>query len=382
MKAGMNLHNEFFIDCRNVQTGKVEQYKAYNLITDAGIEVFLEALFACQTRWSGDYLMSEVWGAYIHVGEGDAVPDKEDTSLNDEIFNREAETYSTDWDLDTTTATHARRIVIFPEEYVGKNFREVGLSGGSDLHTRALIEDAEGNPITIEKTEFMEVTITVYVYLQLEHDISGDFAFVDGADGNAIKRLFTDELPLNANQDWTLVAGDSDQAIDVENDGAIVGNQLGTSGIEVQDMSENINFEERKVVFPLRFQTADANGTVKELGFFWRVDDRPVFRGVLPFANWTGKDFEAEELGMGTGSEETYSANWDEIVEDSETVYWGGEEKTKDTDYTINYSLGQVTATVPDGEAITMDYSVEYIPKDDQHVLDVEFEFHLNPNPE
>ena len=63
-----------------------------------------------------------------------------------------------------------RKIVLNPEEYVGQTITEVGIAFGStasNLVTHAMLKDAEGNPISITKSDTDVVTIYATVFVTL-----------------------------------------------------------------------------------------------------------------------------------------------------------------------------------------------------------------------
>jgi hypothetical protein len=102
----------------------------------------------------------------------------------------------------------------------------------------------------------------------------------------------------------------------------------------------------------------------------------PIFRSVVPIPGvWDGYTSEGEELGTGDGVETVFTTKWSPIVEDSETIYVDGVAQTKNTDYTINYETGEIVFTIApaEGTAVSVDYSILFIPKDENHVLDVSF---------
>lgn len=103
---------------------------------------------------------------YCQLGSGSTAPSTSDTALVSRLWSVEYSTYA----IDSTSADGLSRTwvytYVFPanSSYVG-TIREVGLSASSsgDINTHALVVDAEGQPISIDKTYLDEVTITAKI---------------------------------------------------------------------------------------------------------------------------------------------------------------------------------------------------------------------------
>ena len=103
---------------------------------------------------------------YCQLGSGSTAPSTSDTALTSKLWDVEYSTY----EIDNTSADGLSRTwkytYIFPanSSYVG-TIREVGLSASSSgsINTHALVVDAEGQPISIDKTYLDEVTITAKI---------------------------------------------------------------------------------------------------------------------------------------------------------------------------------------------------------------------------
>lgn len=103
---------------------------------------------------------------YCQLGSGSTAPSTSDTALASMLWSVEYSTYA----IDSTSADGLSRTwkytYIFPanSSYVG-TIREVGLSAASSgsINTHALVVDAEGQPISIDKTYLDEVTITAKI---------------------------------------------------------------------------------------------------------------------------------------------------------------------------------------------------------------------------
>lgn len=103
---------------------------------------------------------------YCQLGSGSNVPSSSDTALASRLWGVAKSTYK----ISETSADGLSRTwtytYLFPanSSYVGV-VREVGLSANAsgNINTHALVVDAEGNPISINKTYLDEITITAKI---------------------------------------------------------------------------------------------------------------------------------------------------------------------------------------------------------------------------
>lgn len=117
-----------------------------------------------------------VYFNYINVGSGTAEPLPTDTDLTQHRLQKIASSAS--WDL-SQVKTGGTGICVFTgscrietNELVGINISEVGL-GGNGLVTKALLKDANGNPLVIAKTNTMTVDIYATAFLTVPETVSG-----------------------------------------------------------------------------------------------------------------------------------------------------------------------------------------------------------------
>lgn len=121
---------------------------------------------------------------YCQLGSGSTVPSSSDTALASRLWGVAYSTYA----IDGTSADGLSRTwkytYLFPanSSYVG-TIREVGLSAWSSgsIYTHALVVDAEGQPISINKTYLDEVTITAKITITRPSWQSGQtWSFMSG----------------------------------------------------------------------------------------------------------------------------------------------------------------------------------------------------------
>lgn len=164
IKAPTTIHNHFDFQLINAEGQVVQTAYAENLVTD----LFWRRWFTYnQQSYQGTYI-----GA-IAIGTGTTPPESSDTQLTRRLAMADASLTSYDFNEPATlvfTATFAAS-----ENIVG-DIAEVGLLtntinyvANNYLLTHALLQDAEGNPIIIHKsdTDVLIVTATIYISITL-----------------------------------------------------------------------------------------------------------------------------------------------------------------------------------------------------------------------
>ena len=153
---GVKLHNRFDAVLTDAKTGEVRQVaKAENVVLDQFFNIY--------------------WASYTNtsclcLGTGTGTPKTTDTNL----FNRVSTTNVGYGTLNRLSRTEWSKTYTYTytENQVNYTLTEVGLgldhaSQNYPLLTHAMFTDAEGNPISIIKTNSDRLTITATVYLTL-----------------------------------------------------------------------------------------------------------------------------------------------------------------------------------------------------------------------
>ena len=156
------IHNRFDIEVRDAATGELKQRaRAYNLICDT----FWDRLLPDQT---GTEWTSSEYFNYVLFGGGSGTPSASDTQLFEKIGSKNAFAGTTTYSADYNTGVYYRQTVVTlqAEEYVGETLTEVGIAY-DDTHivTHALLQDMNGNPISIEKTDTDVIKIYAIVFV-------------------------------------------------------------------------------------------------------------------------------------------------------------------------------------------------------------------------
>jgi len=166
VKQNIKIHNRFDVFSRNINTGVETQ-------TGWGENILLDQIY---TRLCG----GSSYFANINFGTGTGAPSATRTSLFTHLGTKTA--VNEELVKAIPISSWKRKIVLNPEEYVGQTITEVGIARGSAssyLMTHAMIKDAEGNPISITKTDTEVVTIYATVYVTFDTSIDIDWLGVN-----------------------------------------------------------------------------------------------------------------------------------------------------------------------------------------------------------
>lgn len=160
----VKLHNHFKIYTENVKTKEVALAgRAENVVLNRYYTRILDRINLYSAR---DF--SEFGVTSINVGTGTTPPTVEDTSLASYLGNKILENRKWNYIKENKTWEVTCTVTIGATEMNGNTITEIGLSRSSyssGLITRALIKDAQGNPIGIEKTNDIALNIQVVYYV-------------------------------------------------------------------------------------------------------------------------------------------------------------------------------------------------------------------------
>lgn len=153
--ASFGIHNRFDIEVLDAETGDIKQEaKAYNVICDQ-----------LWTRWAE----KQKYFTYIHYGSGTGTPSATDTALFNYVGGQEATNETASIDYESGVFSLRKQIQLAAGTAVGVTITEVGIAYGSSssyLCTHAMLQDMNGNRVSIAKTDTDVVNIyaTVYVH--------------------------------------------------------------------------------------------------------------------------------------------------------------------------------------------------------------------------
>ena len=168
----VGIHNRFDIEVIDAKTGEIKQKaKAENVI--------LNRFWNCLAPgWrAGDRIYASYF-RYLFYGSGTGTPQSTDSTLfshvgvkdfigNDHYYNTSG--YTFDYRPAAGIYSAKRQTQFSESEAVGVNFTEVGIGYGTasnNLCTHAMLQDMNGNPISILKTntDIINIYATVYIH--------------------------------------------------------------------------------------------------------------------------------------------------------------------------------------------------------------------------
>ena len=163
-KSYIGIKTEYTLTLRNILTGKKKSIKTHNILTMYGIYNLVGHL----PYYSNGY-SCEVSSVYFGTGSG--TPAVSDTTMFTPAFSAgtgDSNVKRTFGSMEIISENERKFNVTFvipPSDSYSANITELGLAGGGHLYTHALIMDSEGNPISINKTNIDELTVSVDFYV-------------------------------------------------------------------------------------------------------------------------------------------------------------------------------------------------------------------------
>lgn len=295
--AKTNIRNRFDIECKDIRTGEVQKFQAHNIVLDQ--------------MWSR-LVNFQTYFSYIRFGTGTGALNPARTSLFNDSGGKSATSVSRLRAL--PTSRWMRQIVINPEEYVGHELTEVGVaygSGSTDLVTHAFLEDSEGNPISIVKTDTMVVTIyaTIFIELgELTDMYGGQWRWVMPPSSNQLINYLTGYASYPTQRfRVTRARGFAPEF----HEGVAPTSHGRSSDILVADWSKDA--ANKRVTTPVRrLGISDGNGEIRGFGL-GSSDVLGTFRGQFPIPGvFTGHIIEGEPVDVGDGETTGFNLQWND----------------------------------------------------------------------
>ena len=307
-----SIHNRFDVEVVDSKTGKIKaKAEAFNVI--------------CNNLWT-QLLAPGTYFNAIHYGTGTGTPSASDSSLfsfSGALSSFKETTYGADI-LNGTTWCR-RQVRLEPSEAVGVTISEVGIAYSTSqnaLCTHAMLQDMNGNPVSITKTntDIINIYATVFAHHSVFNDGSGViFPYHHIKDGSdKIDPLFRWLLGV----DWT-TSGNYNQQIEVAlvNYGAsnpAMRTTNGLDGTKQTHVTPSYSIAERKVSYTIS-QLAIDRGNLSSgiMGIvFYAYNYGVDFRGndVLYLNSdgnwWPGSSVTGESIGTGDGVTTDFSTKF------------------------------------------------------------------------
>lgn len=154
-----SIHNRFDVEVLDAATGELKQKaRGFNVICDA---LWDRLLYTSDGRW-----LPRRYFNYVLYGSGSGTPSASDAALFNKIGALSVSDITVSVDRVNSVASGQAVVTIQAEEAVGETITEVGI-GYDQTHvaTHALLEDMNGNPISIVKTAADVIKIYATIFL-------------------------------------------------------------------------------------------------------------------------------------------------------------------------------------------------------------------------
>ena len=331
VKGNSVLHNRFDIVCRNAKTGEVVQRgQAENIILD---------------RMYDRLCNFNTYFVNILFGTGTGTPSASDTALFNKLGYKAAE------DVEIVrsypNSKWVRKIRLESSEYNDSTITEVGISNETtNVNTHAMITDSEGNSLSITKNSLMVIDIYATVFINIPNVDSGLFYASNGwrdyltggsAPSNVIKVATTkyDENPSESLYGYSQTAT---RTVDVDN---------------------------KRVTVATRLEAGTFN---KDIGIVMWLGTGLAIK--LPRTDiYEGTQRNNIQIGVGDGTKTKFPIpnllfeNLVVTVDDVTNTDW-----TLNDDNEVEFDTAVTTDLI-----VKASYKSLLIPKDGNHVLDIEF---------
>lgn len=304
------LHNEYHLVLRNVLTGETKCAIAYNTM--------------CYGYFNG------TGGTFLQCGSGTGEPAYTDTGLFESLGFGSAITWQNGYyNKANNTMKYVGTAVIPASSTCVGEITELAIkSTWSATMTHALLKDAEGNNISINKTDLDELTITVIVYIQASSNDNYKYLIATQSgkfNKNALKWFFTG----GASNYYTIIYANYSSTkhtwyVPIYN------KSYELSRVKMASDNKLTNLK-----LSNRLTTADSNE--RWIHSIEITDEQGRFLQV-PFPNPLVPAYEVHGISLGTGDGSTteFSAPIGLFVKDSDKVYINGVLQTRGIDYTID----------------------------------------------
>lgn len=336
MEMHAKLSGQYHLIMRNVHTGEIKaDVTVHNLITNNGLKM---ATVGAERRPINE----------IVVGSGTGTPAITDTALFHQLWYKTEQSNAVNIvSVDTIKLT---RTFIFEASptYVG-SITEVGLriNYTGTLFSHAMISDAEGHTMAIEKTEDDELTIITEITCSLSNELLNYHSvlnrYMDASENKSLCNL----LCLTV-KDGGLVVGSYDSK-------TLYGIEfLGGGFMPYGLFADSKAFIDRSWVDAtrsVRFHDSLRLTAKSKPGYF-------KYAKLIPYASrssgrdrsahgylfdlteaggaWPGKDISNIRVGVGDGSTQDFKIPINYFKENTDTIYVNGTALTRNVDYIID----------------------------------------------
>lgn len=167
----LKIHNEFHITVTDAQTGKIKhEYNAYNLVTDKLYQYWTNMYYYHIRYYSGSNPGGLPTSLFVSSSTTEITPEM--TTMPTPYWYQSISLSNTSYDGDTLTMIKTCSTT-FPETLANAALTTVGIISVDSNHivlTCAKFTDAEGHPITIEKTDTDKLKVDYKMYVTITYN--------------------------------------------------------------------------------------------------------------------------------------------------------------------------------------------------------------------
>lgn len=353
IKSKVGLHNEFDIEVKDIRTGEIRQRgKAYNILLD---------------NIYNRLCNRQIFFDKISFGRGTGVTDSTRTTLFNQIDSLSNTKVEEIRDIINNIYYVKKKVTLLPAQYIGETITEVGITSslsGDKMSSHALIQDSEGNTISVTKTAYDEVTIYATVYFQLYDN--GNIKWSNLPNGNSLLNyLFGISLP-------STVAIQVGQSRLLSTDNSILSQLTSKNG------SYEVDVANKKLKSNVTFETTEGNGDIFEIGL-----DK-ILRSRLPVSGiWDGYNVVNEAVGTGDGINKSFNLKQNYVDVDTAVIKVDGLPMVRDVDYRLSPHKKNKKISFADlvsNDLINSNYPEDYTENDIYKIFDGNVNTHYRSN--
>lgn len=384
IKRNIKLHNKHHIVLTDAKTGEVKQEGwAYNLILTQGIHLL--PTYLNSHAWSPDgrlwraFFNFEGFSGQIFIGTGTGELSAARTNLFTYLDRRGMDhAFSNnlvDRDVNQSEGWASRTISTYWDEteHQSTSITEVGVgrsASGDTLNTHALIEDSEGNPITVFKGTHDILTVYSTLFAEVDHVYNTDQFSMPGIPNWFLGALYhnvslyasadtdprfcfylcrdnqlypdTNDYGLHALEEVRRKLDSQANTYHAKQNACVASNNTYSATYRLPAVNGNSISGIRKLVI--------SAGQGQELY-------GPILSTLLPLNTiFESYSIEGEEIGTGDGAETEFNLQWADFVADSEAIKVNSVAQVRGTDYQVHRGFGK-GVDIFQGAFVTEDYN-------------------------
>lgn len=367
----VNIHNKFDVEVIDATTGEIKnKARGYNCVTKRLWNRLMDTFSASVGGYGSynrptdnNYTGISNYFKYLLYGSGSGTPSPDDTAMFDFKGALGPDGYGT-W-VSTKEpvygGSYTRKFIMGITTGNGVRITEVGIGDGTatgSLCTHAMLQDMNGNPIAIDKTDTDIINFYATVYCEISVGLP------DGSIGDGIKII--DSNAYIARQ----MCGAPDSFIGSTNMGFYMDDSNGMTAIScgmlsskyAKGSSVSVDSENRKMTLRCgRFGVNDSNTGRGAIGLVWGTHARGYFdtyystqpfvgSGMIPIVTfdsrgswWNPYQITDESIGTGDGSTVDFKTRFPFDTEMS--IYVNGQRVNSDL-VDIDYNVPETNSNV------------------------------------